>query len=404
MADLSTKEILRVMKQDTTIVTEGRHPEDNFGIINPPVYHASTVLHPTVEHLEQARRDMRDPYSREVFYGLHGTPTSFALQDVVMALEGGVGCALYPSGLAAITGALCAFLEAGAHLLMSDSVYGPSRTFCDGMLKRFGVETTYYDPLIGGAIKDLMQPNTKVVFIESPGSLTFEVQDVPAIAAAAHHHGAVVVMDNTWATPLYFKPFEKGVDVSIQAATKYIVGHSDAMLGTAVAGAEHWPALKSCTHEFGFCAGPDDVYLAQRGIRTMSVRLERHARSALALAQWLEQRPEVARVLYPPLASDPGHDLWKRDFTGACGLFGVILKPAERAAVAAMLDGLELFGMGASWGGYESLILPTTPGRIRTATNWAPEGPSLRIHVGLEDIDDLIRDLDLGFKRLRNAG
>ena len=220
MADLSTKEILRVMKQDTTIVTEGRHPEDNFGIINPPVYHASTVLHPTVEHLEQARRDMRDPYSREVFYGLHGTPTSFALQDVVMALEGGVGCALYPSGLAAITGALCAFLEAGAHLLMSDSVYGPSRTFCDGMLKRFGVETTYYDPLIGGAIKDLMQPNTKVVFIESPGSLTFEVQDVPAIAAAAHHHGAVVVMDNTWATPLYFKPFEKGVDVSIQAATK----------------------------------------------------------------------------------------------------------------------------------------------------------------------------------------
>ena len=388
------------MKQDTTIVTAGRNPEDNFGIVNPPVYHASTILHPTVEHLEESRRNMQDPHDRSVFYGRHGTPTTFALEDAVTALEGGAGCVIYPSGLAAITGALTAFLGAGSHLLMVDNVYGPSRRFCDTVLKRFGVRTTYYDPLIGAGIGELIEPDTKVVFVESPGSLTFEVQDVPAIAEVAHSHGAIVMMDNTWATPLYFKPFEKGVDVSIQAATKYIVGHSDAMLGTAVTSRQHWPALRSCANELGFCAGPDDVYLAQRGIRTMSVRLERHARSALALAEWLAQRPEVARVLYPPLSSDPGHDIWKRDFTGASGLFGVILKPAEATAVAAMLDGLELFGMGASWGGYESLILPTKPARTRTATSWSPEGPTLRIHVGLEDIDDLIDDLTSGFARL----
>ena len=320
-----------------------------------------------------------------------------------MALEGGAGCVIYPSGLAAITGALTAFLEAGSHLLMVDTVYGPSRRFCDTILKRFGVETTYYDPLIGAEIEDLIQPNTKVVFVESPGSLTFEVQDVPAIAEAAHRHDAIVIMDNTWGTPLYFKPLEKGADVSIQAATKYIVGHSDAMLGTAVATPEHWPALRNCANEIGFCAGPDDIYLAQRGIRTMAVRLERHAKTGLVLAEWLEQRPEVARVLYPPLASDPGHELWKRDFTGASGLFGVVLKPTSPDAVAAMLDGLKLFGMGASWGGYESLILPTKPERTRSATSWAPKGPTIRIHAGLEDVDDLIEDLDRGFSRLRAA-
>ena len=391
------------MKQDTKIVTAGRSPHDNFGIVNPPVYHASTILHPTVEHLEDSRRSMQDPYHRGVSYGRHGTPTTFALEDAVTALEGGAGCVVYPSGLAAITGALTAFLEAGSHLLMVDTVYGPSRRFCDTILTRFGVKTTYYDPLIGAGIEALIEPETKLVFVETPGSLTFEMQDVPAISDVAHRHGAIVMMDNTWATPLYFKPFEKGVDVSIQAATKYIVGHSDAMLGTAVTSTEHWPALRSCANEMGFCAGPDDVYLAQRGIRTMSVRLERHERNALTLAQWLEQRNEVVRVLYPPLASDPGHEIWKRDFSGASGLFGVVLKPAESNAVAAMLDGLELFGMGASWGGYESLILPTKPARTRSATTWAPEGPTLRIHAGLEDIDDLIDDLDRGFARLRKA-
>ena len=391
------------MKQDTRIVTAGRHPEDNHGIVNPPVYHASTVLHPSVAHLEETQRSARDPSHRGVFYGRHGTPTTFALEDAVRALEGGEGCVIYPSGLAAVTGALMTALEAGGHLLMVDTAYGPTRRFCDTFLKRFGVQTTYYDPLAGSAIGALMRPDTKAVFLESPGSLTFEVQDVPAIAAAAHERGVAVILDNSWATPLHFKPFEKGVDVSVQAATKYIVGHSDAMLGTAVANRAHWPALKQCAVGIGFCAGPDDVYLAQRGIRTLSVRLERHARNALALSEWLAGRAEVARVLYPPLPDDPGHELWKRDFTGACGLFGVVLREVRAEAVAAMLDGLELFGMGASWGGYESLILPTDPGRLRTATAWKPGGPTLRIHAGLEDVDDLIADLDRGLRRLREA-
>ena len=389
------------MKQDTKIVTAGRDPGGNYGIVNPPVYHASTVLHPTVADLEATQRQARAPSHRGVFYGRHGTPTTFSLEDAVLALEGGYGCAVYPSGLAAITGALMAFIESGSHLLVVDTVYFPSRRFCDTILKRFGVETTYYDPLIGSGISDLVQPNTKAIFVESPGSLTFEVQDVPAIAEIAHAHGAIVIMDNTWGTPLYFKPFEKGVDVSVQAATKYIVGHSDAMLGTAVANEEHWPALKTCAAAVGFCAGPDDIYLAQRGVRTISVRLERHASNALALAEWLDQQPEIARVLYPPLPSDPGYELWKRDFSGACGLFGVVLKDVPKEAVVAMLDGLELFGMGASWGGYESLILPTYPERFRTATTWAPEGPTLRIHAGLEDISDLIDDFDRGLQRLR---
>ena len=391
------------MKQDTRIVTAGRHPEDNYGIVNPPVYHASTVLHPTVAHLEETQRNARDPSHRGVFYGRHGTPTTFALEDAVRALEGGEGCVIYPSGLAAVTGALMTVLEAGSHLLMVDTAYGPTRRFCDTHLKRFGVETTYYDPLAGSAIGALMRRETRAVFLESPGSLTFEVQDVPAIAAAAHERGAAVILDNSWATPLYFKPFEKGVDVSVQAATKYIVGHSDAMLGTAVANGAHWPALKQCAVGIGFCAGPDDVYLAQRGIRTLSVRLERHAGNALALAEWLAARAEVARVLYPPLPDDPGHELWKRDFSGACGLFGVVLREVRAEAVAAMLDGLELFGMGASWGGYESLILPTNPERFRTATAWKAAGPTLRIHAGLEDVDDLIADLDRGLRRLREA-
>ena len=391
------------MKQDTKIVTAGRDPAGNYGIVNPPVYHASTVIHPTVADLEATQSQARDPSNRGVFYGRHGTPTTFALEDAVLALEGGYGCAVYPSGLAAVTGALMAFIESGSHLLVVDTVYFPTRRFCDTILKRFGVETTYYDPLIGSGIADLVQPNTKAIFVESPGSLTFEVQDVPAIAEVAHAHGATVIMDNTWGTPLYFKPFEKGVDVSVQAATKYIVGHSDAMLGTAVANEDHWPALKPCTAAVGFCAGPDDIYLAQRGVRTMSVRLERHASNALALAEWLDQQPEVARVLYPPLPSDPGYELWKRDFSGACGLFGVVLKDVPKEAVVAMLDGLELFGMGASWGGYESLILPTYPERFRTATTWAPEGPTLRIHAGLEDIGDLIDDFDQGLQRLRDT-
>ena len=388
------------MKQDTTVVTAGRHPEDHHGAVNPPVYHVSTVLFPTVAALKAAERPSE---ARRITYGRAGTPTTFALEDAVVALEGGHACQSFPSGLAAVSGALLAFLDAGDHLLMTDSTYGPTRRFCDQMLARLGVEITYYDPLIGGGIADIMTPATEVVFVESPGSLTFEVQDVPAIAAAAHAGGATVIMDNTWASPLYFKPFEHGVDVSVQAATKYIVGHADAMLGTATATEAAWPALRRTASNLGAHAAPDDCYLGQRGLRTLSVRLARHQETALALTRWLQARSEVARVIYPALADDPGHAMWRRDFTGASGLFGVVLRPTKPDAVAAMLDGLELFGMGYSWGGYESLIVPTEPAKIRTATTWDEPGPSLRIHAGLEDPDDLIADLEAGLARLKSA-
>ena len=387
-------------KQDTTVVTAGRHPEDHHGAVNPPVYHVSTVLYPSVAELEAGERPSE---ARRITYGRSGTPTTFALEDAVAALEGGHGCQSFPSGLAAVSSALLAFLNAGDRLLMVDSVYQPTRRFCEGVLRRMGIETAYYDPLIGGAIDRVMTPNTAVVFVESPGSLTFEVQDVPAIAAAAHGCGAMVIMDNTWASPLFFKPFEHGVDVSIQAATKYIVGHADAMLGTACATEAAMPALRRTARNLGTHAAPDDCYLGQRGLRTLSVRLARHQASALRLAGWVEARAEVERVMYPALATDSGHAIWRRDFTGASGLFGVVLAPASHEAVAAMLDGLELFGMGYSWGGYESLIVPTDPAEARTATPWDAPGTCLRIHVGLEDPDDLIADLEAGFARLTAA-
>ena len=385
------------MKRDTTVVISGRHPFDQHGIVNPPVYHASTVLFPTVEALHRARENPDEG----VIYGRRGTPTSGTLEEAVATLEGGHACATYPSGLAAITAALLAFVKVGDHVLIADAVYGPTRRFCDTMLARLGVETTYYDPLVGSDIAALMRDNTTVVFTESPGSLTFEVQDIPAIAAAVHERGACVMMDNTWASPLYFEPFAKGVDVSIQAATKYIVGHSDAMLGTVTTTTECWPALQETTQTLGLCAGPDDLYLAQRGLRTLSVRLERHHANALGLARWLIDRPEVARVMYPALDDDPGHTLWQRDFSGASGLFGVVLEPCSQAARTALIDASELFGLGYSWGGYESLMVPTDPASSRTATAWDAPGPSLRIHAGLEDLDDLIVDLDQGFARLR---
>ncbi len=391
----------KLRRQDTTVVTAGRHPEDHHGAVNPPVYHVSTVLYPSVAELESREAESEE---RRITYGRAGTPTTFALEDAVAALEGGHACQSYPSGLAAVSSALLAFLGAGERLLMVDTAYQPTRRLCDNVLARVGVETVYYDPLIGGDIARIMTPETKVVFVESPGSLTFEVQDVPAIAKAAHAGGATVIMDNTWASPLYFKPFDHGVDVSIQAATKYIVGHSDAMLGTACATEAAWPALRQTARHLGTHAAPDDCYLGQRGLRTLSVRLARHQENALTLAHWLQNRVEVARVLYPALAEDPGHAIWRRDFTGASGLFGVVLQPTTAAAVAAMLDGLELFGMGYSWGGYESLIVPTAPAEARTATQWDAAGPCLRIHVGLEDPDDLIADLEAGFARLKSAG
>ena len=390
------------MKDETKIVTAGRDPEANFGIVNPPVYHASTILHPTLDEWDAAH-EKRKSGERGVYYGRWGTPTTFALEDAVCTLEGGHRCAVYPSGLAAIASALLAFVKSGDHVLMVDTAYGPARRTCESILKRYGVETSYYDPTVGRGIDEHIRANTKVVYTETPGSLTFEMQDIPAIAEAAHRRGAVVMTDNTWGTPLYFKPFAKGVDVSIQAGTKYVVGHSDAMLGLVSATKEAWPTLEAMTRDLGQAAGPDDVYLAQRGLRTLAVRLQRHWENGVRLAEWLKGRPEVERVMHPALSDDPGNALWRRDFSGACGLFGVALKPAPRAAVAAMVDGLKLFGMGASWGGYESLVMVTKPNLFRSAAPWKGEGPTLRFHAGLEAVEDLIADLDAGFRRFNDA-
>jgi cystathionine beta-lyase len=378
-------------KPATRLVVGGRDPAANHGFVNPPVHHVSTVLYPTAEDF-LARR-------ARYLYGRRGTPTSEALEDALRALEGPdcAGVALLPSGLAAISTALLAVLKAGDHLLVTDSVYQPTRKFCDGMLKRYGVTATYYDPLIGGGIAALIQPNTRAVFVEAPGSLSFEIQDVPAIAAAAHAKGAVVLMDNTWATSLYFRAFEKGVDLSIQAATKYIGGHSDVMLGTVSANKATWERLADTVHALGLCVGPDDVYLGLRGLRTMGVRLAQHHQAGMKVARWLAERPEIACVLHPALESCPGHALWRRDFSGASGLFSIVFKPVAQTAVNAFLNELTLFGIGASWGGFESLAVPFDCAPIRTATKWAPGGPTVRIHIGLEEIDDLIDDLERGF-------
>ncbi|GLQ07535.1 cystathionine beta-lyase [Sneathiella chinensis] len=390
------------MKDETKIVIAGRHPDENFGIVNAPVYHASTILYSSLAELEERHRD-RAKGEKVVTYGRMGTPTTWSLEDAVAELEGGYRTQVFPSGLAACAHALQAFLKTGDHILMTDNVYGPTRAFCDTVLKRFGVETTYYDPLVGAGIAELMRPETRVVFTESPGSQTFEMSDIPAIAEVAHKKGAVVMMDNTWASPLYYKPFEHGVDVSIQAGTKYIVGHSDVMLGTVTTTQEHWATLQAGANLTGQTAGPDDVYLAQRGLRTLSVRLKQHMENGIRVAEWLKGRPEVHSVLHPALSDHPGHDLWKRDFLGASGLFSIQLKALPKPALAAFMDNLELFGMGYSWGGYESLIIYADPSSHRTATSWDNTNPLVRLHIGLESTDDLIADLENGFARLNKA-
>jgi cysteine-S-conjugate beta-lyase len=385
------------IKPETRLVTAGRDTAAQHGFVNPPVYHASTVLYPTAE--DQVAHRARYQYGRR------GTPTSEALQDALRALEGELcaGVALLPSGLAAIATALIATAGAGDHILVTDSVYRPTRNFCDGLFKRMGVATTYYDPLIGGGIAKLIKPNTRAVFVEAPGSQSFEMQDIPAIAKAAHDKGALVLMDNTWATPLYFHALDKGVDLSIQAGTKYIGGHSDIMFGCVAANAATYPSLKDTMNSLGLCVGPDDIFLALRGLRTLAVRLARHNQSGLTVARWLQARPEVLRVLHPALESDPGHALWKRDFSGACGLFSIVLKPMPEKKVHAFMNALTLFGMGYSWGGFESLVILFDCSEYRTATKWAPGGPTLRLHIGLEDTDDLLADLERGFAAMSAA-
>ena len=385
------------VKPDTRLVTAGRDTKGQHGFVNPAVYHASTVLYPTAE--DQVAHRSRYQYGRR------GTPTSEALEQALAAIEGEAcaGVALQPSGLSAIATALMSVAGSGDHLLVTDSVYRPTRNFCEGVFKRMGVETTYYDPLIGAGIAGLFKPNTKAVFVEAPGSQSFEVQDIPAIAAVAHDKGAVVLMDNTWATPLYFRGLDKGVDLSIQAGTKYIGGHSDIMFGCVAANARTLPALKLVMQQTGLCVGPDDMFLALRGLRTMGVRLARHYQSGLRVAHWLQQRPEVLRVLHPGLESDPGHKIWRRDFSGACGLFSIVLKPMPEKSVYAFMNELTLFGMGFSWGGFESLVILFDCSEYRTATKWAPGGPTLRFHIGLEDPDDLIADLEHGFAAMAAA-
>ena len=385
------------MKKDTLLTQLGRDPARYDGMVNTPVYRTSTVIHPNLASYEQ-----RPPEGEKIVrYGRYGTPTTFALEEAVAQMEGAFRAAAVPSGLAGISSALRAFVKTGDHVLLSDSVYGPTRNFCEKQLKTSGIQVDYYDPLIGSGIAALMKANTKAVFCEAPGSLTFEMQDIPAIAEAAHARGAVVLADNTWGTPYFFRSFERGVDVSIHAATKYISGHSDVMLGVVATNEKCWLPVRRTITDYGYSASPDDCYLALRGFRTIGVRMKQQMASALKIARWLESRPEVTRVHYPALESDPGHAIWKRDFEGAASLFGVVLKPASAEQVSAFVDNLEHFGIGSSWGGFESLVTVVHAETYRTATHWNPGGPALRLHIGLEDPDDLIADLDRSFTKLR---
>ena len=386
------------MKKDTLLTHVGRDPARYDGMVNTPVYRTSTVI-----HRDLASYERRPPEGEKIVrYGRYGTPTTFALEDAVARMEGGFRAAAVPSGLAGITSAICAFVKAGDHLLVSDSVYAPTRAFCERQLRGQGVEVEYYDPLIGSRISDLLKPNTRAVFCETPGSLTFEMQDIPAIAQAAHAAGAVVLADTTWGTPYFFRSFNHGVDVSIHAATKYISGHSDVMLGLVVTNERAWLPVWRTIAQYGFIGSPDDCYLALRGFRTIGVRMKQQMASALRIASWLQSRDEVMKVIYPALESDPGHAIWKRDFEGAASLFAFVLKPVNAAALAAFVDSLELFGIGSSWGGYESLVTVVHADAHRTVKRWEPGGPALRLHIGLEDPDDLIADLTRGFTALRH--
>jgi cystathionine beta-lyase len=381
-------------KPETRLTSQGRMSAEHFGAVNTPVYRASTILYPDLAALKANKQ----PYT----YGRRGTPSTKSFEDAISSLEGAAKTVSVTSGVQAIALAILSVCGAGDHILVVDSCYEPTRTLCDRTLKRFGIQTSYYAP--GDDIAPYLKPNTKAVFCESPGSLTFEIEDIPALAKAAHAHengngGVAVLMDNTWATPLFFQPLAHGVDLSIQAATKYIGGHADVMLGYVCANEKHAGRLHQTHGDMGLFASGDDCFLGLRGLRTLAVRLKQHQQAGLTLARWLNARPEVARILHPALPDDPGHALWKRDFSGACGLFGVILKPVSEAAVAAFADGLQHFGIGYSWGGFESLIVPAHI--RRTAKPFTAEGPVLRIHAGLEDPADLIADLEQGFERLK---
>lgn len=390
-------------RADTLLVTAGRDPGASFDFVNPPLVRGSTVLHESVADMKARIASRNAGADLPVTYGIYGTPTHHAFYEALNALEGGHASWALPSGLTACTVPILAFVQQGDHVLVPDSVYWPTRRFCRETLTRYGVETTFYDPRIGeqgrAAVEALFRPTTRVMFLESPGSLTFEMQDVPLLAEIARARGAVSMIDNTWATPLYCQPIALGVDVSIHAATKYICGHSDVIMGTVTSNEAAWPRLRETFHHYGLTTSPDDVYLAHRGLHSMAARLRQHTATAMRLIEWLQAQPEVARILYPALPSDPGHALWKRDMSGASGLFGIVLKPVADERFVAFIDGLQLFGRGYSWGGYESLLIPVFP--ERTAVPLKFEGPLFRIAAGLENADDLIADLAAGFDRLR---
>ncbi|MES2961854.1 MAG: cystathionine beta-lyase [Pseudomonadota bacterium] len=394
------------MHEATRIVHAGRDPKEQGWMVNPPIYQSSTIVFPTLKDLIYAERgysnnDLVEPY--ELKYGRYGTQTNFALEKAIAEIDGGYNSFVTSSGAAAINTALVAFLKQGDHMLLVDNVYSPTRSFADKFLKKLGIETTYYDPKIGEDIKKLIKKNTKVIFIESPGSLTFEVQDVPAICKVAKKMGVVTIVDNSWASGIYFKPLEHGADVVVTALTKYINGHSDVMMGAITVQEKHFRVMYEAFRYMAVTAAPFSSYMVQRGLRTTKIRMDHCFKGALELAQWLEGRSEVEKVLYPALESDEGHKLWKRDFTGAAGLFTIVLdRKYSNESLARMVDKLHYYAMGYSWGGYESLILPVDPSGVRSATKWAHSNKTcLRINVGLEDIEDLKDDLEAGFKRLR---
>lgn len=393
----------QTLRPATKLVQGGRRPEWTGdprlggGVVNPPVWRASTILYDTIADLKARGASTHDKF----YYGRRGTPTVWALADALTMMEPGAeGSLLYPSGVAAISAGLLALLSPGDHLLMVDSAYEPTRAFCNGMLARMGVRTSFYDPLVGADIADLIEPATKLIFLESPGSLTFEVQDIPAITALARARGVLTMLDNTWATPLLFPALAHGVDVTMMSLTKYVGGHSDAMMGSLTATKAVWPKLRHAAYQLGQAVSPDDCALVLRGLRTLDVRLARHGDNGLAVATWLAGRAEVGRVLHPALPGDPGHALWSRDFAGTSGLFGFTLKGGDDAARARFIDALAHFGIGFSWGGYESLAVPGDPQTIRTATRWIDPDALVRLSIGLEDPADLIADLERGFAAL----
>ena len=380
-------------RTDTRIVAGGRREEWTQGVVNPPVWRASTILFDSVAEMRAAY----PPEDGRLYYGRHGTPSQWSLAEALTALEpGAAGTQLFPSGVAAISMALMTVLRPGDELLMVDSAYAPTRRFCDGLLRQYGVATRYYDPTVGEGIGNLITDATRVIFLESPGSLTFEVQDVPGICAIARERGVVTLLDNTWATPVLFPAIAAGVDFSILSCTKYVVGHSDVMMGSVTATDEHWAYLREASHALGQHVSPDDAFLALRGLRTLGVRLKRHEENGLQVARWLADQPQVAKVVHPAFPDCPGHEYWARDFKGSSGLFSFVLKGGSDAARARLIEGLRHFGLGYSWGGYESLALPIDPQRVRTVRRIEEEGPMVRLHIGLEDPQDLIEDLAAG--------